>query len=119
MFDISKLQWTDPDELQFCEKITDNCYHYIQVDRATKEGEDIYNKYGGNVPQLIEDKIELNENNTFDLFVDIDDYDDDTIGDVISSYGIDVNSSEAKQLICEGIFETEYQSNIIDSNIMI
>ena len=103
-FDVNEWTNTDLDEGQFCRKISDTEFEYIQLkDMAGKP----------NSKRLLE---ALNDKTTIkDWYqdeIDVNDYNSDQIGSYISAYGGDEflgdsEGAERNQLIAECIFETD------------
>ena len=103
-FDVNEWTNTDPDEGQFCRKVNDTTFEYIQI--KDMEGKE-------HSKRLLE---VLNDNTTIkDWYqdeIDVNDYNSDQIGSYISAYGGDEflgdsEGAERNQLIVECIFETD------------
>lgn len=102
-FDVNEWTNTDPDEGQFCRKVNDTTFEYIQI--KDMEGKE-------HSKRLLE---VLNDNTTIkDWYqdeIDVNDYDSGQIGSYVSAYGGDEflgdsEGAERNQLIAECIFET-------------
>lgn len=99
---------TDVDNFQFCKKISDTEFSYCQL-----ANEDIINEVENINPKDVLDYLNTKQTNITDWFsgdIDVNDYDSDEIGEVLSAYGDILNGCDditlRNQLICECIFET-------------
>ena len=108
-FDVEEWVCTDPDEGQFCRKVNDTTFEYIQL--KTEKLKSFLHAFMLGGKNLL---TTLN-NRTFvtDWYQDeicVDDYDADEIGEYVSPYGEILDGSEGayrNQLIAECIFETD------------
>lgn len=106
-FDTSKWECTDVDQMQFCRKINDHVFEYIQL----KDVDGDYSVYFKNKNAL----DYLNGITTADKWyqdiIDITDYSDDEIKEYLSAYGgilDNVNDDvQRNQIIAECIFEQD------------
>ena len=104
---------TDPDNYQFCKKLSNTEYSYCQLanDGLKKEIETLEAKnHSFDVKEYLNNK-ETNLNDWYCGDINVNDYDADEIGEVLSAYdGIldncKGNEALTNQLICECIFET-------------
>ena len=108
-FDVEEWVCTDPDEGQFCRKVNDTIFEYIQL--RTENLKSFLHAFMLGGKNLL---VTLN-NRTFvtDWYQDeinVNDYDADQIGREVSSFGGEdflqqSKGAERNQLICECIFE--------------
>ncbi|MBR6517613.1 MAG: hypothetical protein IKT40_12350 [Bacilli bacterium] len=120
--DINKLQFTDPDQLQFCIEIEKGKeYRYFQFNKdrngLTKK---LFDRYSGYPNQLIQDyhnnqgiKLILDDaRNWFEKKINIEDISKEDIKDIISISGLNKNNfqniDDYNQLIIEEYFELLY-----------
>ena len=110
-FDVEEWVCTDPDEGQFCRKVNDTTFEYIQLKtddlRAFVKSFSLSNKH----------LLTTLNNRTFvtdwwEDEINVEDYDADEIGSYVSAYGGeeylgDSKGAERNQLIAESIFETD------------
>ena len=99
-------EWTctDPDEHQFCRKISDTEFEYIQLKDMTDK------PHSKRLLEVLNDKTTIKD--WYQDEIDIMDYDVDAIGHYVSAYGGDEylgdsEGAERNQLIAECIFETD------------
>lgn len=98
----SEWSCTDPDEGQFCRKISDTEFEYIQI-------KDMTNKpHSKKLLEVLNDKTTIKD--WWQDEIDIMDYDVDALGEYVSAYGGDEylgnsEGAERNQLIAECIFE--------------
>ena len=103
-FDVNEWTNTDPDEGQFCRKISDTKFEYIQLkDMAGKPN-------SKRLLEVLNDKTTIKD--WYQDEIDVNDYNSDQIGSYISAYGGDEflgdsEGAERNQLIAECIFETD------------
>lgn len=115
---------TDPDQLQFCLKISDTSFRYCEFDRSAlcgvTEGRDpeLFRKYKGYPEKLIADAksdpevLEFIRNDSLWISAVIDSHDIDmeTRADLLNTYGIPIEDfeegAERNQIIVEMYFET-------------
>ena len=110
-FDVNEWTNTDPDEGQFCRKISDTEFEYIQL--KTEDLKAFVQSFHLNNKHLLEalnDKTKVCD--WYQDEIDVNDYDSDQIGSYVSAYGGDEflgdsEGAERNQLIVECIFETD------------
>ena len=107
-FDVNEWSCTDPDTMQFCRKISDTEFEYIQL----KDTELIRDSLciGKQCLVYLNDKTTIKD--WYQDEIDVNDYDSDQIGSYVSAYGGDEflgdsEGAERNQLIVECIFETD------------
>ena len=107
-FDVNEWVNTDPDEGQFCRKISDTEFEYIQL----KDTELLRDSLciGRQCLTYLNDKTTIKD--WYQDEIDVNDYDSDQIGSYVSAYGGDEflgdsEGAERNQLIVECIFETD------------
>ena len=103
-FDVNEWVNTDPDEGQFCRKINDTTFEYIQI--KDMEGKE----HSKHLLEVLNDKTTIKD--WYQDEIDVNDYDSDQIGSYVSAYGGDEflgdsEGAERNQLIVECIFETD------------
>lgn len=103
-FNVNEWVNTDPDEGQFCRKINDTTFEYIQI--KDMEGKE----HSKHLLETINDKTTIKD--WYQDEIDVNDYDSDDIGEYVSAYGGDEylgnsDGAERNQLIAECIFETD------------
>lgn len=98
---------TDPDEFQYCRKISDTEFEYIQLKDKEKVRDSLC--IGRQILSYL--NKETSPCDWYQEIIDVTDYDADEIGEYIAPYGgiLDgVNDEAAKnQLFAECIFETD------------
>lgn len=107
-FDVEEWSCTDPDEFQFCRKVNDTTFEYIQL-----KNEKIKNEFQHVSPKKF--LFYINDNTTMNDWceeeIDVCDYSPEEICGYLSAYGgilDNVNDDVLKnQLIAECIFETD------------
>jgi hypothetical protein len=103
-FDVNEWTNTDPDNGQFCRKISDTEFEYIQLkDMSDKP-------HTKHLLEILNDKTTIKD--WYQDEIDVMDYDVDAIGHYVSAYGGDEflgnsKGAERNQLIVECIFETD------------
>jgi hypothetical protein len=103
-FDVNEWTNTDLDEGQFCRKISDTEFEYIQFkDMSGKP-------HSKRLLEVLNDKTTIKD--WYQDEIDVNDYDSDQIGSYVSAYGGDEflgdsEGAERNQLIVECIFETD------------
>lgn len=103
-FDLDEWVNTDPDEGQFCRKISDTEFEYIQLkDMSGKP-------HSKKLLEVLNDKTTAKD--WYQDEINVNDYDSDHIGYYIAPYGGDEflgnsKGAERNQLIVECIFETD------------
>ena len=103
-FDVEEWVCTDPDECQFCRKISDTEFEYIQLKDMTDK------PHSKRLLEVLNDKTTIKD--WYQDEIDVNDYDSDQIGSYVSAYGGDEylgnsEGAERNQLIVECIFETD------------
>ena len=102
-FDANEWVNTDPDQGQFCRKINDTTFEYIQI--KDMEGKE----HSKHLLETLNDKTTIKD--WWQDEIDINDYDSDEIGEYVSAYGgiLDGTTDEVSrnQLVAECIFETD------------
>lgn len=103
-FDVNEWTNTDPDEGQFCRKISDTEFEYIQLKDMTGK------PHSKRLLEVLNDKTTIKD--WYQDEIDVNDYNSDQIGSYISAYGGDEflgdsEGAERNQLIVECIFETD------------
>ena len=100
-FNTEEWFCTDPDTCQFCRKISDTEFEYIQLK------EDVFDKlkvqgYGKNALDFLYGRTTPID--WYQEIIDVDEYDEDEVDEYIAPYGYDKSDN---QLIAECIFETD------------
>lgn len=103
-FDVNEWTNTDTDEGQFCRKISDTEFEYIQLKDMTSK------PHSKRLLEVLNDKTTIKD--WYQDEIDVNDYNSDQIGSYISAYGGDEflgdsEGAERNQLIVECIFETD------------
>lgn len=112
-FDVNEWVCTDADQCQFCRKVNDTTFEYIQL--KTEDLKRFVDSFKLNNKHLLE--VLNDRTNVADWYQDeinVEDYDADEIGEYVSPYGEILEGSEGaerNQLIAECIFETDEVSN--------
>jgi hypothetical protein len=112
-FDVNEWKCTDADQGQFCRKISDTEFEYIQL--KTEDLKVFVQSFQLSNKHLLE--VLNNKTKVCDWYqdeIDVTEYDTDDIKDYISPYGGILDGSEGavrNQLIAECIFETDEVSN--------
>ena len=101
-FDVNEWTNTDPDEGQFCRKVNDTTFEYIQI--KDMEGKE----HSKRLLEVLNDKTTIKD--WYQDEIDVNDYDSGQIGSYVSAYGGDEflgdsEGAERNQLIAECIFE--------------
>lgn len=100
-FDLNEWENTDPDEGQFCRKISDTEFEYIQLNDMTDK------PHSKRLLEVLNDKTRISD--WYQDEIDVKDYDEEEIESYVSLYGEILEGSEGadrNQLIAECIFET-------------
>jgi hypothetical protein len=112
-FDVNEWECTDADQCQFCRKISDTEFEYIQLKtedlKVFVQSFQLSNKH---LLEVLNDKTKVCD--WYQDEIDVTEYDADDIADYISPYGGILDGSEGavrNQLIAECIFETDEVSN--------
>ena len=103
-FDVNEWTNTDPDEGQFCRKVNDTTFEYIQLKDMTDK------PHSKRLLEVLNDKTTIKD--WYQDEIDVNDYDSDQIGSYVSAYGGDEflgdsEGAERNQLVAECIFETD------------
>lgn len=103
-FDVNEWECTDPDEGQFCRKISDTEFEYIQI--KDMEGKEHSKK----LLNSINDKTTIKD--WWQDEINVNDYDSDELGEYAAAYGGDEylgdsEGAERNQLLAECIFEQD------------
>ena len=101
-FDVNEWVNTDPDEGQFCRKISDTEFEYIQLKDMTDK------PHSKRLLEVLNDKSMISD--WYQDEIDVKDYDEEQIESYVSPYGEILEGSEGayrNQLIAECIFETD------------
>lgn len=129
------IECTDPDQLQFCLKISDktfwycqpNVYHDDLLPNADTPASRIYHKYCGNPKELLRDAQTDKEIRAFvtdRMFwmegeIDVDDFSHEEQEELLGDYGYKwddfTSDADRNQIICENHFEQyplDYRNNI-------
>lgn len=106
-FDTSKWECTDVDQMQFCRKINDHVFEYIQL----KDVDGDYSVYFKSKNALDYLNGITTADEWYQDIIDITDYSDDEIKEYLSAYGgilDNVNDDvQRNQIIAECIFEQD------------
>ena len=110
-FDVNEWTCTDPDEGQFCRKVNETTFEYIQI--KDMEGKEHSKK----LLDTLNDKTTIKD--WYQDEIDVNDYDADELGEYLSPYGGDeflgnTEGAERNQLTAECIFETDLISGDYD-----
>jgi len=106
-FERNEWQCTDVDESQFCHKVNDTTFEYIQL----KNKNLIYGSccIGRQILDYLNDETKISD--WYQDEICVDDYDADEIGEYLSCYGGILDNVDdvvlKNQLIAECIFETD------------
>jgi hypothetical protein len=108
-FNTEEWSCTDPDTCQFCRKISDTEFEYIQLK------EDVFDKlkvqgYGKKALDFLNGRTYPAD--WYQDIIDVDEYDDDEVEEYLAPYGYDFAdfncyTKENNQIIAECIFETD------------
>jgi len=112
-FDVNEWVCTDADEYQFCRKVNDTTFEYIQLKTEDlKRFVDSFQLNNKHLLEVLNDRTHIAD--WYQDEINVEDYDADEIGEYISPYGEILEGSEGaerNQLIAECIFETDEVSN--------
>ena len=112
-FDVNEWVCTDADECQFCRKVNDTTFEYIQLKAEDlKRFVDSFQLNNKHLLEVLNDRTNVAD--WYQDEINVEDYDADEIGEYISPYGGILEGSdgaERNQLIAECIFETDEVSN--------
>jgi hypothetical protein len=115
-FDVTEWVCTDPDEGQFCRKVNDTTFEYIQL--KTEDLKQFLHAFmlgGKNLLVTLNNRTYVTD--WYQDEIDVNDYDADHIGNYVAPYGEILDGSEGadrNQLIAECIFETDLISGEYD-----
>ena len=103
-FDVNEWTNTDPDEGQFCRKISDTEFEYIQLKDMTDK------HHSKHLLETLNDKTTIKD--WYQDEINVNDYDSDELGEYVAPFGGDdflqqSKGAERNQLIAECIFETD------------
>ena len=109
-FDVNEWTCTDPDQGQFCRKVNDTTFEYIQI--KDMEGKE----HSKHLLETLNDKTTIKD--WYQDEIDVNNYDADELGEYLSPYGgiLDNVTDEQtrNQLTAECIFETDLISGDYD-----
>jgi hypothetical protein len=112
-FDVNEWVCTDADQCQFCRKVNDTTFEYIQLKTEDlKRFVDSFQLNNKHLLEVLNDRTHIAD--WYQDEIDVNDYDADEIGEYVSPYGEILEGSEGaerNQLIAECIFETDEVSN--------
>jgi hypothetical protein len=112
-FDVNEWVCTDADQCQFCRKVNDTTFEYIQLKGdSLKKFVDIFQLNNKYLLEVLNDRTHIAD--WYQDEINVEDYDADEIGEYVSPYGEILEGSEGalrNQLIAECIFETNEVSN--------
>lgn len=113
-FDVEEWVCTDPDECQFCRKVSDTEFEYIQLkNEDLKKFVETFHLGNKHLLEVLNDRTTIAD--WYQSETDVNDYDTDEIGEYLSPYGgiLDgvTDDVERNQLIAECIFETDDVAN--------
>ena len=113
-FDVEEWVCTDPDECQFCRKISDTEFEYIQLKNDDlKKFVETFHLGNKHLLEVLNDRTTIAD--WYQSETDVNDYDTDEIGEYLSPYGgiLDgvTDDVERNQIIAECIFETDDVAN--------
>lgn len=110
-FDVEEWSCTDIDAMQFCRKVSDTIFEYIQL----KDGE--LHKFATNfhlnnkhLLETLNDKTTLND--WYQDEINVNDYDAEELAEYVAPFGGDdflnaIKGCDKNQLMAECIFETD------------
>lgn len=112
-FDVNEWVCTDADQCQFCRKVNDTTFEYIQLKTEDlKRFVDSFQLNNKHLLEVLNDRTHIAD--WYQDEINVEDYDADEIGEYVSPYGEILEGSEGalrNQLIAECIFETNEVSN--------
>ncbi len=108
-FDVNEWSCTDADTMQFCRKVDDATFEYIQLKAEELcQFVTIFHLNNKHLLEVLNDKTNVND--WYQDEIDVNDYDAEEIAEYVSPYGGILEGSslgvERNQLIAECIFET-------------
>ena len=108
-FDVNEWVCTDADQCQFCRKVNDTTFEYIQLKGdSLKKFVDIFQLNNKYLLEVLNDRTHIAD--WYQDEINVEDYDADEIGEYVLPYGEILEGSEGaerNQLIAECIFETD------------
>ena len=108
-FDVNEWVCTDADQCQFCRKVNDTTFEYIQLKTEDlKRFVDSFKLNNKHLLEVLNDRTHIAD--WYQDEINVEDYDADEIGEYVSPYGEILEGSEGaerNQLIAECIFETD------------
>ena len=109
-FDVNEWSCTDPDEGQFCRKISDTEFEYIQLKNKNLMAFVGNLDYAKNMLETLNDKTNISD--WYQDEINVEDYDADELGEYAAAYGGDEylgdsEGAERNQLLAECIFEQD------------
>ena len=108
-FDVNEWVCTDADQCQFCRKVNDTTFEYIQLKGdSLKKFVDIFQLNNKYLLEVLNDRTHIAD--WYQDEINVEDYDADEIGEYVLPYGEILEGSdgaERNQLIAECIFETD------------
>lgn len=113
-FDVEEWVCTDPDEYQFCRKISDTEFEYIQLrNDDLKKFVETFHLGNKHLLEVLNDRTTIAD--WYQSETDVNDYDVEQIAEYLSPYGgiLDgvTDDAERNQIIAECIFETDDVAN--------
>ena len=113
-FDVEEWVCTDVDECQFCRKVSDTEFEYIQLkNEDLKKFVETFHLGNKHLLGVLNDRTTIAD--WYQSETDVNDYDAEQIGKYLSPYGgiLDgvTDDVERNQLIAECIFETDDVAN--------
>lgn len=112
-FDVEEWVCTDADQCQFCRKVNDTTFEYIQLKTEDlKRFVDSFQLSNKHLLEVLNDRTRIAD--WYQDEINVEDYDADEIREYVSPYGEILEGSEGaerNQLIAECIFETDEVSN--------
>lgn len=107
-FNKKELICTDPDELQFAYRKSEDEFTFLQIKTNTDESKYLYNKYKGNPDELLKNAIFGSIFDTEIWFIEhinFNEISDEEKKIISSTYECELDN---KLIICEGYFEGLY-----------
>ena len=115
-FNVDEWSCTDADQCQFCRKVNDTTFEYIQLKtddlRAFVKSFRLSNKH---LLSTLNDRTYITD--WYEDEINVEDYDADEVGSYVAPYGEILDGSEGayrNQLVAECIFETDLISGEYD-----
>lgn len=110
-FDVEEWICTDPDECQFCRKISDTEFEYIQLrNEDLKKFVESFHLGNKHLLEVLNDRTIIAD--WYQDEICVDDYDADQLGEYVAPFGGDdflnaIKGCDRNQLMAECIFETD------------